>query len=228
MQPYLFPYIGYFQLINSVDIFVIYDDVQFIKGGWINRNRFLINNKETLFTFGLRKSSTFTNINNKFFSCNFQKEKIRFIHTIEQHYKKAPFFNSVIALLKEIMDYQQDNLVEFIYFSLKKICEYLDIDTPLVYSSNINKNENLTGEERIIEINKTLHSSSYINPIGGVELYSKSLFMQEGIDLFFLRSKPIQYKQFNSDFIPWLSIIDVLMFNSKDTVKTFLTEYELI
>lgn len=228
MQPYLFPYIGYFQLIHAVDLFVIYDDVQFIKRGWINRNKLLVNGKEHLFTFSLQKSPRNTNINEKIFSSDNNYEKIKFLQLIEYNYKKAPFFNEVYPIIQRIMSCNDQNLCSFIYNSLMIICDYLEIKTRFIFSSQINKDDSLKGEERIISINKSLHSSCYINPIGGVELYSKSRFKQEGIDLYFLKPKPIQYKQFNSDFIPWLSIIDVLMFNSKDTVRTFLDEYELI
>jgi hypothetical protein len=229
MQPYLFPYIGYFQLIHDVDLFVIHDDVQYIKGGWINRNRILVNGgEEYLFTFSLQKSSSSAKINERFFSKEIKNEKLKFLRMIEHSYKRAPFFYNIKPIIQDIMDYEQRNISDFISYSLKVICEYLEIKTPFIYSSCIDKNDNLKGEARVIDINKSLHSTCYINPIGGVELYSKSRFKQEGIDLYFLKPKLIHYKQFNSDFVPWLSIIDVLMFNSKDTIRTFLDEYELI
>ena len=228
MQPYLFPYIGYFQLIHAVDLFVIYDDVKYIKGGWINRNKILVNNKEYLFTFSLKKSSSYANINERFFSEKFKNEKLKFLKTVEHSYKRAPFFYDVYPIIQDIMNYEKENISEFISYSLKVVCKYLGIKTPFVFSSCIDKKDFLKGEERVININKCLNSTCYINHIGGVGLYSKSRSKQEGIDLYFLKPKPIHYKQFNADFIPWLSIIDVLMFNSKDTVRTFLDEYELI
>ncbi|WP_066327039.1 WbqC family protein [Anoxybacteroides amylolyticum] len=228
MQPYLFPYIGYFQLIHTVDVFVLYDDVQFIKKGWIHRNRLLVNDKDYLFTLSLQKSPRETIIKEKFFSDQFDYEKGKLLQLIEHSYRKAPFFNEVYPLIQHIISHQDRNVCSFIYQSLVAICGYLEIKTRFIFSSEINKNNALKGQEKIIEINKLLKSDCYINPIGGTELYSKARFREEGLELYFLKPKLIQYKQFGAEFIPWLSIIDVLMFNSKDIVKNFLNEYQLI
>ncbi len=229
MQPYLFPYIGYFQLINSVDLFVIHDDVQYIKGGWINRNRILVNNCPFLFTFSLKKAPSTLNINERYFSGAFMEEKKKLLRTLKSSYGKAEGYDEVSRLVEESLDvkHEDEDISKIITSSLKLICNYLNIETPIVVSSEINKNNLLKGEERVIEINKQLNSTHYINPIGGLQLYNEENFLKQDIKLNFLQSKPIVYPQGN-EFIPWLSIIDVLMFNSKEKVRGFLGHYDLL
>lgn len=230
MQPYLFPYIGYFQLINSVDLFVICDDVQYIKGGWINRNRILVNNHDHMFTFSLKKDSSHLNINKRYFSERIGIEKQSFLKTLKASYGKLERYDEVSCLIEEVLSGNviDQDISKIITRGLKVICNYLDIHTKILFSSEIPKNNELTREDRVIEINKQLHATHYINPIGGMELYSKGNFLKHNINLSFLKSKPIQYKQNGKEFIPWLSIIDVLMFNSRDEVKQLLDEYELL
>lgn len=230
MQPYLFPYIGYFQLIAAVDKFVVYDDVNFIKGGWINRNNILVNKKSTLFTVPLHNSSSFmlineTRINLKFYTI----WKIKFLRTIEQSYKKAPFFNEVYALIANVLDnYEGDLISKLAVNSIKSVCEYLKIQTEIIPTSEIYNNKNFSGQERVLDICSIENATDYINPIGGLQLYSKETFKEKELILNFIKSLPIEYKQFNNEFIPWLSIIDVLMFNSVDEVKIILDKYELV
>lgn len=135
----------------------------------------------------------------------------KILQTIERSYKKAPFFNEVFFLLEKIILNQEKNIAKFIGFSLQEILNYLEIDTNLIYSSRIKKNTNLKGQEKILDICKTLNASNYINAIGGQELYSKEKFNEYNINLKFLKTNIIQYKQFNSEFVPFLSIIDILM-----------------
>jgi hypothetical protein len=226
MQPYLFPYIGYFQLINAVDIFVVYDDVQYIKGGWINRNRVLIKDTASLFTFSIKKESTYFDIKDRFFSDKFIQEKENFLKTIQACYSRAPNYNNIFPLIKSITDNSEKNVAKFIMFSLQKISEYMGIKTSFIYSTTIPKSNDQSSSERLIEIVKYLRGNIYINPIGGIELYRKDEFINEGIQLTFLKSNDIVYKQFREPFIPCLSIIDVLMFNSVSTIMKFLSEYE--
>ena len=228
MQPYLFPYIGYFQLINTVDKFVIHDDVQYIKGGWINRNRFLINKRDFLFTFSIKKDSGFLNINQRFFTNNFDREKEKFLKLTETYYSKAPFYSNTKKILDSILATDEKNISRMITQSLISICDYLDINTEFYISSKLSKDNRLKGQERVININKCLHSNHYINSIGGQNLYSTKKFNSHGIQLSFIQSKLIEYKQFNHQFVPWLSIIDILMFNDKHQIKKMLDEYNLI
>ena len=224
MQPYLFPYIGYFHLIAACDTFVVYDDVNYIKQGWINRNRILIQGKPNYITFELINSSSFKKIN----TIELKKDRSKNLKSVEQAYKKAPEFTNIFPMIEEIILYKNDNLSEFITNSLIRLCNYMGLKPKILISSNLEKNNDLTGEEKVIHICENLNSKKYINPIGGLELYSKESFKKTDIDLFFIKSELITYKQFNNEFKPGLSIIDMLMFNSKETVKEFLQKYSLI
>ena len=229
MQPYLFPYLAYFQMINGVDKFVIYNDVQYIKGGWINRNNLLINKKQHLFTFSVEKDEQTKLINERYYcSKTFNNEIQKFYSTLTMSYKKAIYFEEVFKLIHKIFQYHDLNVGKFNFNALKCICNYIGIDTELIKSSEITKNNLLKGEDKIIEINKILKSSEYINAFGGRKLYCKETFEKNNIKLNFIKTLDIEYKQFSNNFIPNLSIIDVLMFNSKKEIKQLLNEYELV
>jgi hypothetical protein len=228
MQPYLFPYISYFQLINAVDKFVIHDDVQYIKGGWINRNRIQVNDKDYLFTFSLKKDSSFKNINTRIFSDRFNKEKVNFLKVIQNNYKNAPYFSVAYPLLINIFDFKEANTSLFISNSLKPICNYLEIKTPILLASELKKNNALKNQNRVINICHILKADTYINPIGGRELYSREEFKLNNISLFFLETKEIVYEYKKKHFIPNLSIIDIIMFNSIEKTRNILDNFELI
>ncbi|MBN2693426.1 WbqC family protein [bacterium] len=229
MQPYFFPYIGYFQLINSVDKFVIYDDVSFIKGGWINRNNILINNNKQLFTIPLSNISSFNTIKNTTIDKkNYPIWLKKFEKTIYSSYKKAPYYEKIESLIFDVLKTQVESISDLNRDLLIKISEYLNIKTEFVNHSEVYNNSSKKGEERIIDICLQESAKTYINPIGGIELYSKDNFNKNGLELKFLKSKNIEYKQFNNEFIPWLSIIDVLMFNSIEDIQKMLNEYEFI
>ena len=191
MQPYFLPYIGYFQLIHAVDKFVVYDDVQYIKGGWINRNRVLINGTDSIFTLSLKKDAHRLNINQRLLSQKAAYDKRKLLKTIEIAYGKAPYYMPVKRLLEEILKDEEQNLARFVTNSLRIICRYLDITTPFYYASSIAKDEKLKGEERIIDISKAMGAEHYINPIGGVALYSKEKFLANDITLSFLKTKDV-------------------------------------
>lgn len=228
MQPYLFPYLGYFQLIKQVDCFVVYDDAQYKKGGWVNRNRILYKNEAYLFTFGVSKASYQLPINERYFSNKFNEDKSKFCRILIDAYSTAPFYHDVINLVGGILDTPEKNVARFNERSLKIICDYLDIKTPFLAASQLcGVNPESRAQKKVIEIVKAVGGKKYINPIGGLELYSKEIFKEHSLDLSFLRMKDINYKQVGESFLPSLSIIDVMMFNSKETVKHFLEEYEL-
>lgn len=228
MQPYLFPYIGYFQLIQAVDQFVALNDVQYIKAGWINRNRILENGEPAYFTFSLKKDSHQATIAQRVFADEFSKQKESFKDRVASAYRKAPCFEETSELLGNILDLNEPRLDVFVAETLKKICEHLEIKTSFVNSSEIEKDDSLKAEDRVIDINKRLGAEHYINLSGGMELYSKENFKQAGLQLNFIKCKEIKYQQFDNPFVPHLSILDVLMFNDKPTVQKFLNEYELI
>ena len=227
MQPYIFPYIGYFQLINAVDKFIIYDDVNFINKGWINRNRILVNGKDSLFTIPLKEASQNKLINS--IEVNWDSAwKSKFLKTIEQSYKKAPHYQQVLPLIEGLLNTEKSIFSEIIFENLTQVCQYLEIKTELVPSSSIYQNTHLKAQERIIDICVQEKTDTYINPIGGLELYDKAAFQAIGKELFFIKSKAIRYTQFKNEFVPWLSIIDILMFNSPEHISTLLNDYELV
>jgi len=231
MQPYLFPYIGYFQLINAVDKFVIYDDVNFIKQGWINRNNILVQGKPFMFTVPLKKASSFSKINEIFVDENkFGKWKSKFFQTLEQSYKKAPFFVPVFEVLHQVFSLQETecSISKLNANSLMKVCEYLNLERKIVLTSALYNNNYLSGKERVMDICKIEKTTHYINPIGGQELYEKELFQTNGLKLSFIKSLNIEYQQHKGGFVPWLSMIDVMMFNSPSEISNLLNKYELI
>ena len=214
MQPYFLPYIGYWQLITAVDVFVVYDNIKYTKKGWINRNRFLMNGAEAGFSLPLRKDSDFLDVNQRFLADSFEREDL--LNRFREAYRKAPEFSSVMPLLEGIIRNPASNLFDYIFASIQSVCEFLGIRTPLVVSSTIDCNHSLKAGERVQAICKALGSDSYVNPVGGMELYSREDFAAKGIALKFLTALPFEYLQSGNPFVPWLSIIDVLMFNSKE------------
>jgi len=230
MQPYFFPYIGYFQLIAAVNKFVIYDDVNFIKGGWINRNNILINKKSSLFTVPLVKVSSNTPINETKINLKFYNIwKVKFLRSLEHSYKKAPYFTEVCNLIKNVLEINENDLISKLAVnSIKNVIDYLQLDTEICETLENYNNKTKNGQERVLDICRIEQASQYINPIGGIELYSKNTFKENGIVLNFVKSKPIVYTQFDNNFSPWLSIIDVLMFNSVSDVNKMINQYELV
>lgn len=224
MQPYFFPYLGYWQLLANVDKYVVYDDVTYIKGGWINRNNFLINGQKNLLTMQLEKASSYTLIKDIAIKDDF----VKFLKTIEMGYKKAPFFEDIFRLLKDICQCPDKKLGQFLFNSHIKICEYLGIDTELILSSSFEKHTELKGKDKVISICKQLGADEYINAIGGQELYDKKEFAENGIRLNFIQANLREYRQLKNEFVAGLSIIDIMMFNSKEEIKEMLNDFKLV
>lgn len=220
MQPYFVPYIGYFQLINYVDKFVVYDDIQYTKKGWINRNRILLNQKEALLTLPLKKDSDFLVVKERFLSPDFDAAKM--LRLIKEAYRKAPFFEPVYELLVQILTFKESNLFTYLHHSITRICAYLGIETEIIISSSVHYDRNLKASEKVIDICRELKAQKYINPIGGTSLYHFEDFEKQGIELLFLKSNEFRYNQLAQDFIPWLSIVDIMMMNDKKEIKKIL------
>lgn len=225
MQPYFFPYIGYWQLMNLVDKYIIYDDVNYIKGGWINRNRICVNKEAVYFNLYLKDSSPNKKINEIIIDKGINNKKN--LKRISMAYKSAPYFMETYALMERLLNSKEENLAKFNGNIIKEIADYLSMNTEILYSSEIEKNGQLKGQEKLLDICKKLGASDYYNAIGGKELYDRESFSAEGIELHFLKTKDIKYKQFSKEFIPNLSIIDVLMFNGKSKTKELLEAYEI-
>jgi hypothetical protein len=228
MQPYFFPYIGYFQLINIVDQFVIYDNIQYTKKGWINRNRILLNGVDLLFSLPLKKDSDYLDVNKRYLADNYGEYKKKFKGQLISAYSKSPEFKKVYPVVEQCLDCTDVNLFDFIYNSTRILCSYMEINTSFIVSSSLKIDNNLRSEQKVIAINHSMQSSVYVNAIGGQSLYSKENFDEHKIELKFIQSTPIAYKQFNNTFVSNLSIIDVLMFNRKEQVQNYLNSCTLI
>ncbi len=226
MQPYFFPYIGYWQLLNAVDLFVVYDDVNYIKGGWVNRNRILINKAPAYITVPLQQSSPYKRI------CDIvlQPSSVwrgKLTKMIEISYRKAPCFAEVFPLLEELIRHDADNLADYLVYQLKTLAAFMYIGTGFVVTSRCYANASLSGQERVLDICARETAQVYCNLPGGRSLYDASRFTSQGIALEYIQPKSIVYKQFAGAFQPSLSIIDVLMFNERATVAEMLGRYEL-
>lgn len=229
MQPYFLPYLGYWQLIASADTFVIYDDVNFIKGGWINRNRYLYRGEPKYFNITMSGASPNKKINEigLMQDPRYHQGK-KLLSTFQMAYQKAPMYRQVLPLLEDIILYEEDNLARYLEHSIRQMCRYLEIPSKILVSSQITeKDSSLAKEKKVINICRCLGADTYINAIGGRALYSQAEFKEAGLHLYFIQMKDIQYRQFDQPFVPGLSIVDVLMFNEREQVKRFLAEYTL-
>lgn len=226
MQPYFFPYIGYFQLIAAVDLFVVYDNIKYTKKGWINRNRMLQNGKDMMFSLPLKGGSDSLDIRERELAADFNRDKL--LNQIMDTYRRAPHFAGTLPLVEQIVRHEDHNLFGFIHHSISRTCEHLGITTEIRVSSTIDINHGLKSQDKVLALCSAIGADTYINPVGGTKLYSRNTFAERGIALKFLQSGLIEYSQFGEEFVPWLSIIDVLMFNSLDTIKTcILGNYQL-
>lgn len=227
MQPYFFPYIGYWQLINSVDKFIILDDVNFIKKGWIHKNNILLHGQAHTIHISIQKASQNKLIRDLTLSSE-DDWRSKLISTLRHAYKKAPYFEPVFTMLESIISYPEVNISKYLHHSIVALCEYMGITTTIVPSSTQYDKGSLSGQERIIDICKKENASVYINPIGGTTLYEPQLFEAVNIELSFIQTGLVAYKQFNGDFVPNLSIVDVLMFNSKSEIAELLTLHQFL
>jgi hypothetical protein len=227
MQPYFFPYVGYFQLIQSVDRFILYDNIKYTKKGWITRNRLLRDGKDWVFSIPLKNASDFLDVRDRVIAADFRRDKL--LNQINEAYRRSPYFEQAFPLVKSIVLEEETNLFDFLHNSIKQICNYLDIRTEIVVSSHLQIDHSLQSKDKVLALCRHVGADVYINAIGGQELYSKEDFSKSGIQLRFIKSRPFQYKQFGHAFVPWLSIVDVLMFNSKEVALDYVTnEYDLI
>lgn len=229
MQPYFMPYIGYFQMIAAVDTFVIYDNIEYTKKGWINRNRILKNGEPDTISLPLAKGSDFATVINRDLAATFHsKDKIKLYQKIKELYRKAPFFEETMPLMDAVFGCQHHNLFDFIHFSIAQVCQHLDISTRFIVSSTIDIDHHQKGQDKVLSICKAVGASTYINAIGGLDLYSAESFQKDNIQLLFIKTSFPSYPQFSHDFVPWLSIIDVLMFCGKQQTQSQLTAFTLI
>jgi hypothetical protein len=227
MQPYFFPYIGYYQLIAAVDQFIVYDNIKYTKKGWINRNRMLLNGKDAVFSLPLKKGADSLNVVNRDLATDFDRNKL--LNLIKGAYMGAPEFEATYPVIERIVLCKETNLFAYIHHSITQMCKHLEIFTEIKISSNLPINHELKGQNKVLALCKESGINTYINAIGGIELYERDEFQTQGIDLQFIKAHPFEYQQFGQPFVPWLSIIDVLMFNPLDQViKRIRNGYDLI
>jgi hypothetical protein len=227
MQPYFFPYVGYFQLIGAVDLFIVYDNIKYTKKGWINRNRMLQSGKDVRFSLPLRSDSDSLDIRDRALAADFNRDKL--LNQLRGAYSRAPNFAAVFDMVERAVRHPDTNLFTYLHHALARCCEHLGLTTPVRVSSTVEIDHGLKNQDRVIALAQAVGATTYVNAIGGLELYSREAFEAKGLELKFIRSRPFEYPQFGDPFVPWLSIIDVLMFNSLDTVRsTVSSHYEMV
>ncbi|HEY8036068.1 MAG TPA: WbqC family protein [Methylobacter sp.] len=227
MQPYFLPYIGYFQLLAAADKFIVLDDVNYINRGWVNRNRLSLNGAVHTFTvplFGASQNRLICDIT----LVNERAWRDKLMRTIQQAYKKAVCYPEVSSLIESLINFPSLQLDEFLLNSLRGIVRYLSLDVEIENTSRVYENTHLKGQERILDICRQEQANVYINLIGGRDLYDRASFLEHDIQLYFLRPRPVSYLQGQAEHIPWLSILDVLMFNEPPAVRQLLTEMDLL
>ncbi|TWI56599.1 WbqC-like protein [Pseudomonas duriflava] len=225
MQPYLFPYLGYFQLIAASDAFVLGDDLQYVKRSWMNRNRILTQEQANLITFPLRRGGHLDAINERWLCDQFEQEAAQLIKVIERSYAKAPYRLDALDLLRSILGSSERNLARFAELSIRSLCAYMRIDTPIYVQSQLANTQDMDKQDRVIFLTQRLEGRRYLNLIGGISLYCPAYLASHDIELRFLSMNDLTYPQGKHAFVPSLSIIDVLMFNSRDEVKRLLECY---
>ena len=227
MQPYFFPYIGYFQLMAAVDLFIVYDNIKYTKKGWINRNRMLQGGKDVMFSLPLRSDSDTLDVRDRTLAVDFNRNKL--LNQLRGAYSRAPHFADVFPMIERTIRHDDPNLFGFLRHALACTCRHLGLATPIRVSSSIDIDHGRKNQDKVIALSKAVGATTYVNAVGGLELYDRAAFREQGLDLKFIRSKPFEYAQFGDPFVPWLSIIDVLMFNPLDAVRaTVSNHYEML
>ena len=228
MQPYLFPYVGYFQLMHAVDRFVVADDVAFIKQGWINRNRLLINGDAAYFTVPLRRHAADALIKDvEIDTASAKRWRPALLKTIANFYRRAPSFDAVYPLVERVIGGSFTTIAGMATASLNEVCEYLGVGVSVVETSAVYANAHLKGQDRVLDTCRIERATDYVNAIGGRALYSRDEFLAHGVRLHFVCTHDIAYRQSAEPFVPSLSIVDLLMFTSQDEARELLTRYHL-
>lgn len=226
MQPYFFPYIGYWQLIHAVNRFVIYDDVNYIIRGWVNRNRILINGEPSYITVPLQRASQNRHICDiSLLPLSIWRDKL--VKSVETTYHKSPYFAEAFPVIERVIRHEADNLSDYLAHQLRTLSAFMEIQTEFVLTSRLYRNKELSSQERILNICKREGATTYINPQGGQTLYEQECFANAGIDLQFIVMHPMPYKQRAPGFVPYLSIIDALMEVGRSKIMHHLNAYDL-
>jgi hypothetical protein len=226
MQPYFLPYIGYFQLIQAVDCFVVYDNIKYTKKGWINRNRLLKNASDATFTVPLKSAADTLDVIDREIAEDFNRAKL--LNQFRESYRRAPQFAAVWPMLERIVMNPRTSLFHYVHDAIGEVCRYLGITTPIVVSSTVDIDHDLRGQDKVLALCEKVGARHYVNAIGGQELYAHAAFNARDIELSFLQSAPVTYAQFDEPFVPWLSIVDVMMFNTPQQIGALLGQRSFV
>ena len=226
MQPYFFPYIGYWQLIHAVDLYVVADNVHYLKHHWINFNR-ILGEKDQPHYFGIEISHA----NGTRHICETKrvvrrKQAEYLCRVLKFYYSKAPYYNEAMEIIKPILMDEEPNLALYLFKQLKTVSEYLGIKTEIILLSDVTPRGDCTAPELIRRVCELLGHSTFTSSINGNIYYTKDAFREMGVNLDFLvRDEDIRYKQRCEEFVPDLSIIDAMMYCSREELHGMLNRY---
>ncbi len=223
MQPYLFPYLGYFQLAAASNTFVLYDDANYIKQGYINRNNILSDDQLQRFTIPVPGASSFKKIN----ELEFSRDVKKILKQVRQAYQNRPYFEYVFPIIEQVLLFEDRNITSLCKKMMTSIFDYLGIKKIIMLSSQINYDKTGSASEKVIAICHALSADIYINSAGGTALYDRVQFSSSQLELKFLKMNDISYPQGCDEFHNNLSIIYVLMNCSVETVRDLLSQYRL-
>lgn len=225
MQPYFFPYVGYFQLTQAVDRFVFLEDVNFIKKGWIHRNRILMGGEPHPFTVPLQNVSQ-NRLISEISICQDQTGLQDTSRTLTHAYPRSKYLEKVLGMIETA--WLSETINEAAQRSIRLVLEYLGLPGDFHLSSTYPKGD-LRGQFRILDLCLKHGAQTYINPSGGIELYDPQVFLDKGITLRFLKPHLKPYPQFRAEsFVPGLSIIDLLLNVGPEEARDYLTEYSFL
>lgn len=228
MQPYFLPYLGYFQLIHAVDIFVVYDDIKYTKQSWINRNRILVNGADQLISLPLAGASDSHDIRDRRLAPEFAAQRGKLERRIEAAYRRAPHFDEVFPWLLTGMKNEDSNLFRFLHHLLVRTLVWLNLHRTVIISSSLGLPRSLMGQDRVIATCKALGAAHYINLPGGRSLYDHQTFAAAGLKLSFLAPNLIPYRQFEHPFVAGLSVLDAMMFNNTEELRVLTASYAIV
>lgn len=226
-QPYLLPYLAYWQLIHCADLFLLADDYDFVRPSWVYRNRILMNGRPQYLRVEIQsnKESRLIMDRRLFTNPHALAEKLK---TLEYAYHKAPCFADGYALAERILKNPERNLALFLEYSIREVCAYLGITTPIGRTSDLPGNSRFKREVRVYDQCHRLGADTFVNAIGGQALYRFDAFADQGIRLRFLKSGLPEYPQFGAPFVERLSILDAIMFNTREQLHEMLDDYTFI
>ena len=227
MQPYFFPYIGYFSLMAAVDVFIAYDNVQYTRPGWINRNRILRDGAPEWWTAVVADAPHTLDINQRHYR-DWSVQRRKLLDLLAQRYRRAPERDSGFALIEEALSSDEDNVARCNTQVLTVLARALGLGCRIAYASGIAGAVGARGVDRVLGFCAATGATTYVNSPGGMALYRDADFRAQGIALRFVKPEPDDYPQAGQPFVPWLSIVDALMFLPVDQVARRVRQFRLV